>query len=211
MDHERKRRLMVEEQLKGRGIENEHVLNAFLEVERHLFVPEDLENNAYDDRPLSIGSNQTISQPYMVALMTEVLGIDKDDKVLEIGTGSGYQTAILSKVSKEVCSIERIGALAEKAESLLAKLGFSNIKYKVGDGTLGWPEESPFDKIIVTAATPRIPDPLINQLKDRGRIVLPLGGSFGQILTLIEKNGQSFIKKDICGCTFVPLIGKYGY
>ena len=193
-----------------RGIKNQKVLDAFRKVERHKFIPEDLRNNSYSDYPLPIGEGQTISQPYMVALMTECLGLTGGDKILEIGTGSGYQAAILAELAKEVYTIERFDSLAKRAEGVLNELGYKNIKIKVGDGTLGWPEEAPFDKIIITAATPRVPLPLTEQLKENGKLVLPLGESFSQILTVIEKRKDKLETLEVCGCVFVPLVGKYG-
>jgi protein-L-isoaspartate(D-aspartate) O-methyltransferase len=205
------RKKMVEEQLIPRSIHNQWVLGAFYKVERHRFVPKDSENNAYGDFPVSIGEGQTISQPYIVALMTENLDLSANDKVLEIGTGSGYQTAILAELAKEVYSIERFNKLAISAKTKLDILGYKNVHTKIGDGTLGWQEEAPFDKIIITAAAPYTPLPLIEQLKENGRIILPLGESFGQTLTLGQKINNNMEYKQICGCVFVPLIGKFAY
>lgn len=205
------RKRMVEEQLIPRGIQDPKVLAAFQKVERHKFVPKDLTANAYADFPVPIGSGQTISQPYIVALMTECLGLTGEEKVLEIGTGSGYQAAILAELAKEVYSIERFGNLAKTAEEVLSGLGYANIKIKVGDGTLGWPEAAPFDRIIITAASPRIPLPLTEQLRDNGKLIMPLGETFSQVLTLFEKKENKLESTQICGCVFVPLVGKYGY
>ncbi len=202
---------MVEEQLIMRGIKNQKVLNAFYKVERHKFIPQDIRAGAYGDFPLPIGEGQTISQPYIVALMTECLGLTGNEKVLEIGTGSGYQAAILAELAKEVYTIERFAALAKRAESLFNELGYNNIKVKVDDGTLGWQEEAPFDCVIITAASPQIPLPLTRQLKEGGKIILPLGGDFGQVLTVVEKKGSKLESSGICGCVFVPLVGRYGY
>ena len=202
---------MVEEQIIRRGIKDPRVLDAFYKVERHKFISADLSGSAYADFPLSIGAGQTISQPYIVALMTECLRLSGREKVLEIGTGSGYQTAILAELAGEVCSIERIEDLAMQAKNLIAGLGYANVKIKVGDGTLGWSEEAPFDCIIITAASPRIPLPLTQQLKDPGKMILPLGESFSQMLTLIEKQDGKINSREICGCVFVSLIGKYGW
>lgn len=201
---------MVEEQLKPRDIKDTEVLDAFQKVERHKFIPKDLASNAYADFPIAIGSGQTISQPYIVALMTECLRLTGQEKVLEIGTGSGYQTAILAELSQEVYSIERFENLAKRAQGLLNELGYTNIKIKVGDGTLGCPEEAPFDRIIITAASPRIPLPLTEQLKDGGKLIIPLGESFSQMLTLFEKKKDKLESTQICSCVFVPLVGKYG-
>ena len=200
---------MVEEQLIPRGIKNERVLEAFIKIERHRFVPEELSASAYADYPLPIGEGQTISQPYIVALMTEALLLTGNEKVLEIGTGSGYQAAILSELVKEVYSIERFDSLAKKTEATLKELGYLNIKIKIGDGTFGWPEEAPFDRIIITAASPRIPLPLAEQLNEGGKIILPLGDGFSQLLTLGNKINGKIETTEICNCVFVPLVGKY--
>jgi len=211
MDYTILRRRMVEEQLIPRGIEDPRVIDAFLKVERHRFIPEELRGSAYADYPVPIGEGQTISQPYIVALMTECLDLSGDEEVLEIGTGSGYQAAILAELSSQVYSIERFPSLGERAESLLQNLGYINIKIKVGDGTLGWPEEAPFSRIIVTAAAPEVPLPLAEQLSEGGKMILPLGETFSQVLTLIEKKKGQLKAESICGCVFVPLIGKFGY
>ncbi len=211
MDYEILRRQMVQEQLIPRGIKNPRVLDSFYKIERHLFIPENLRKSAYADFPLPIAEGQTISQPYIVALMTESLGLTGKEKVLEIGTGSGYQTAILAELTGDVYSIERFEALAEKAQTILSELGYKNIKIKVGDGTLGWEEGAPFDRIIITAASHKIPMPLIEQLADNGRLILPLGESFSQVLTLVEKKDGELKSTDICGCVFVPLVGKHGW
>ena len=211
MDYTILRRRMVEEQLIPRGIEDPRVIDAFLKVERHRFIPEELRGSAYADYPVPIGEGQTISQPYIVALMTECLDLSGDEVVLEIGTGSGYQAAILAELSSQVYSIERFPSLGERAESLLQNLGYINIKIKVGDGTLGWPEEAPFSRIIVTAAAAEVPLPLAEQLSEGGKMILPLGETFSQVLTLIEKKKGQLKAESICGCVFVPLIGKFGY
>jgi len=211
MDYKNLRKKMVEEQIIARGIKDKRLIDVLYKLERHRFVPENSKNSAYGDFPLPIGEGQTISQPYMVALMTECLSLKGNEKVLEIGTGSGYQTAILAELAREVYSIERIESLKLKAEKILNELGYTNIKIKLGDGTLGWPEESPFDRIIVTAATQDIPLPLLEQLNDRGIVVIPLGDRFSQVLAKIEKKNNQIIREDICGCVFVPLIGKYGF
>jgi len=202
---------MVEEQLIPRGIKEKRILDAFYKVERHKFIPEELRGSAYADFPVPIGEGQTISQPYIVALMTEYLALTGEEKVLEIGTGSGYQAAILAELAQEVYTIERFSNLAEKARSVFKELGYVNVKVKVQDGTLGWQEEAPFDRIIITAASPRIPLPLSEQLKENGRLVLPLGDGFAQVLTLVEKKKEKLELSQICGCVFVPLVGKYGY
>lgn len=202
---------MVEEQLIPRGIKDPRLLDTFRKVERHKFIPEELRSSAYADYPVPIGDGQTISQPYIVALMTECLELTGNEKVLEIGTGSGYQAAILAELAKEVCSIERFENLSRRAEAILKELGYVNIKIKVSDGTLGWEEEAPFDRIIITAASPRIPLPLTEQLKESGKLILPLGESFSQVLTVVEKKKGKLESIAVCGCVFVPLVGKYGW
>jgi len=203
---------MIETQLIPRGINNRNVLSAMKKIPRHLFVPEEYMDNAYEDHPLPIGSGQTISQPYMVALMTQVLELTGKEKTLEIGTGSGYQTAILAELSYKVYTVERIKSLSEKAQEILKKLKYENIYFKVGDGTEGWKEFAPYDRIIVTASSNSIPEPLIEQLsQNKGRLVIPIGEKFSQVLTLVIKDKENLEKKEICDCVFVPLIGKYGY
>ncbi len=212
VDFARLRKEMVQEQLLGRGIKDPRVIEAFLKVPRERFVPKRLQMYAYDDGPLSIGYGQTISQPYMVALMTELLDVDKRDKVLEIGTGSGYQTAILAELAGEVYSVERIPELAERAREVLQDLGYANVRIRVGDGTLGWDTYAPYDKIIVTAGAPKVPAPLIEQLASGGRMVIPVGPRYHQILKVLEKtwDGDVVEKEDI-PCIFVPLIGAEGW
>ncbi|MCM8778708.1 MAG: protein-L-isoaspartate(D-aspartate) O-methyltransferase [Candidatus Omnitrophica bacterium] len=202
---------MVKNQIIARGIKDERVIKAFLRIPRHNFVLENNLSEAYNDYPLPIGEGQTISQPYMVALMTECLRLKGEERVMEIGTGSGYQTAILAELAQEVYSIERFPSLAERAKVILEGLGYKNIKIKVGDGTLGWEEFSPYAGIMVTAGAPEVPPPLIAQLKEGGRLVIPLGESFSQVLTVIEKIGNKIRREEICGCVFVPLVGKYGW
>ncbi|HEC68798.1 MAG TPA: protein-L-isoaspartate(D-aspartate) O-methyltransferase [Candidatus Omnitrophica bacterium] len=205
------RREMVEEQIIARGIKDKRVISAFSEIPREEFVPFKFRDLAYRDFPLSIGYGQTISQPYMVALMTEVLDPFPGEKILEIGTGSGYQSAILAYLGAKVFSIERIPELAKKAQENLVRLGYQ-VQIKVGDGTLGWEEEAPFAGIIVTAGVDKVPSPLMKQLAIGGRMVIPLGGRLSQVLTKIEKLAENnFRKEEICGCIFVPLLGKYGY
>lgn len=202
---------MVEQQIVHRGIRDERVISALREVPRHKFVPEDLQNDSYEDCPLSIGNGQTISQPYIVALMTESLRLSAEDKVLEIGTGSGYQAAILARLCTHVYTVERIEVLLERAKGIFKDLGITNISTKLGDGTLGWEEFSPYQAIIVTAASDNVPPPLVKQLSEGGKLVIPLGRSFAQVLTLIEKKEGGLKEEQICGCAFVPLVGKYGY
>ena len=211
MDYDILRKRMVEEQLIARGIKDKKVLEAFYKVPRHRFVPEGVIDNAYSDFPLPIGNGQTISQPYIVALMTELLELSATDKVLEIGTGSGYQTAILSELTPKVYSVERFKQLSKEAGVALGELGYRNARLRIGDGTLGWQEESPFERIIITAASPRIPLPLVEQLAEKGKIVIPLGESFSQVLTVAEKINNRLQSREVCGCVFVPLVGKHGY
>ena len=202
---------MVEEQIIVRGIKDPKVIAAMKKVPRHLFVEEALQSQAYGDHPLPIGEKQTISQPYMVALMTEALLLNGKEKVLEIGTGSGYQTAILAELSEKVFSIERIRPLAIRARKLLYELGYFNVEIKIFDGTFGWMEESPFDAILVTAGSPDIPQPLIDQLTMGGRLVIPVGDAFVQDLFRMVKTEEGVKKEDLGGCRFVKLIGKYGW
>ncbi|MFC1658348.1 protein-L-isoaspartate(D-aspartate) O-methyltransferase [Candidatus Omnitrophota bacterium] len=211
MDYALLKRRMVQQQLIPRGIKDPRVIDALLKVERHKFIPEELRNSAYADYPVPIGEKQTISQPYIVALMTESLDLSCADRVLEIGTGSGYQTAILAELAQQVYSIERFPVLAKRAEALLKDLDYSNVKIKLADGTLGWVEEAPFSRIIVTAAAPKVPLPLIEQLTENGKMVLPLGEAFSQVLTVITKHEGQIKKEQICGCVFVPLIGEHAH
>lgn len=211
MDFQNLRDLMVDIQLIPRGIKDERVLKVMRKVPRHLFIDESEWFRAYDDMALPIGEGQTISQPYMVAIMTELLELKGDEKVLEIGTGSGYQAAILCELSREVYSIERVQTLSERASNVLRSLGYENIHLRVGDGTLGWPEEAPFDRMIITAACPEIPEPLIDQLSEGGMIVAPVGERFSQVLLRMRKGKGKFIEEYHTPCVFVPLIGKYGW
>lgn len=211
MDFKALRERMVEYQLIPRGINNHLVLDAFRKVERHKFVPEEFLDSAYGDHPLPIGDGQTISQPFIVALMTESLGLAGKENVLEVGTGSGYQTAILAELAKNVYSIERMPALAERAAQTLSALGYNNISITVKDGSLGWPEHAPYDAIMVTASSPAKPVTLLDQLKDGGKLVAPIGAAFGQILTLFTKKKDVIISDELCGCMFVPLIGREGW
>ena len=210
-DFDRKRLTMVEEQLVRRGIRNQGVLDAMGRVPRHRFVPPDSLRNAYRDGPLSIGDGQTISQPYMVALMSEQLDPAKEGRILEIGTGSGYQTAVLAELVDRVYTIERHGALSEQAQKGLAALGYRNIEFKIGDGTLGWAEAAPFDGILVTAGAPEVPEILKGQLGSGGRLVVPVGSATHQILFRITREEDCFKEERSTGCIFVPLIGKYGW
>ena len=204
-----KRKQMVEQQIKARGIKDERLLRAMLKVPRHKFIPFIYRQFAYKDRPLSIGEGQTISQPYIVALMTEALELSPEEKVLEIGTGSGYQAAILAELTKEVYTIEIIEKLANNADRVLKELGYENIKVKCGDGYLGWPEFVPFDAIIITCAVDPVPQPLIDQLADGAMLIVPLGRGGHQELTLIRKKGESLERSFITGCRFVPMTGDH--
>ena len=201
------RQAMVDDQIKKRGVSDQRLLDALNKVERHLFVPEEYRSKAYADHPLPIGENQTISQPYIVALMTELLKLDGDEKVLEVGTGSGYQAAVLSELAAEVFTIEIVEPLAERSEKLLDSLGYKNVTVRCGDGYAGWEEQAPFDRIIVTCAPPEIPEPLIQQLADSGRMVVPVG-DFWQELVLIEKFGDGIRKTNIIPVKFVPMTGE---
>jgi protein-L-isoaspartate(D-aspartate) O-methyltransferase len=197
---------MVETQLIPRGIKDKNVINAMLKVPRHLFVQPAFEHQAYDDHPLPIGSDQTISQPYIVAAMTEHLDIKKQNKVLEIGTGSGYQTAIIAELADTVYTVERFENLAQAATQRLQNLGYKNIRFKIGDGSLGWREFSPYDRIIVTAAAEDIPLSLTEQLIENGRMVIPIGETFSQKLFLLVKNRGRIKKRPLMDCVFVPLV-----
>jgi protein-L-isoaspartate(D-aspartate) O-methyltransferase len=205
------RQAMVLTQLKSRDITDPAVLNAMAQIPRENFIPAEYHDQAYYDGPLSIGSGQTISQPYIVALMTQELNVDNNCRVLEIGTGSGYQTAILAKLAKEVYTIERIENLSTMAQKALAEMNITNVKFLVGDGTCGWPQGIQFDRIIITAAAPQMPQPLAEQLKIGGLAVLPLGAEYSQELITIEKTSNGLKSKFVCGCRFVRLIGKFGY
>lgn len=211
MDFEKLRRWMVETQIILRGVKDQRVINAMLKVPRHRFVPEELIERAYDDMALPIGEGQTISQPYMVAVMTELLETDINHRVLEIGTGSGYQAAVLAEMAREVYTIERVASLSERARAIVRELGYENIFFKVGDGTLGWPEEAPFDRIIVTAAAPEIPDTLVEQLKGEGIIVAPVGSRYSQVLIKGRKKKGSLVTEESVPCVFVPLVGEKGW
>ena len=206
---EEKRIRMVEEQIQRRGIEDPRVLDAMRQVERHRFVPDDLAAYAYDDAPLRIGHGQTISQPYIVALMTELLDPQPDDRVLEIGTGSGYQSAVLSLLVAEVYSIEIVEPLGKSARALLDSLGCDNVQVRIGDGYQGWPEHAPFDKIIVTAAPPEIPPKLVEQLAEGGRMVLPVGDAYQNLVLLRRRDGE-IEERRITAVRFVPMVHERG-
>lgn len=211
IDFPKARLKMVEEQIASRGIKDPGLIAALKKIPRHLFVEEALQSQAYTDHPLPIGEKQTISQPYMVALMTEALLLTGKEKVLEIGTGSGYQTAILAEMCEKVYSVERIRPLAIRARKLLYELGYFNVEIKIFDGTFGWTEESPFDAILVTAGSPDIPQPLVDQLAMGGRLVIPVGDAFVQDLFRVTKTKEGVKREDLGGCRFVKLIGKYGW
>jgi protein-L-isoaspartate(D-aspartate) O-methyltransferase len=207
-DFATRRQQMVEQQLKPRDIKNDRVLAAMAKVPREEFIPADARADAYEDGPLPIGYDQTISQPYIVAFMTQQLRPQTSDRVLEIGTGSGYQAAILAELVKEVYSVEIVGPLAKGAEETLARLGYKNIHLKVGDGYKGWPEEAPFDAIIVTCAPDKVPQPLVDQLKDDGRMVIPVGERFAQQLYLLEKKNGQLKESVTLPVRFVPMAGE---
>jgi protein-L-isoaspartate(D-aspartate) O-methyltransferase len=220
------RHRMVEVQLRGRGVADERVLEAMERVPRHLFVPSSQRRSAYDDTPLPIAEGQTISQPYMVARMTELLGLTPDSKVLEVGTGSGYQAAVLAELAGQVWTVERHPELARRAEELLTQLGYTNVRVIVGDGSVGFVPDAPYDAIIVTAAAPRLPEALLEQLAPHGRMVIPIHEGYAEDCKLIERLTEPpaapgavpgerptprYRETSIVGCTFVPLIGEQGY
>ena len=196
---------MLEAQLKARGIKDEKVLKAMRKVPRHLFVPDNMKVQAYNDEPLPIGEGQTISQPYIVAYMTEVLSLKKNEKVLEIGTGSGYQSAILAEIVDKLYTVEVVSLLSHKAQEVLNKLGYRNIDFKISDGNFGWKENAPFDAIIVTAAPSQIPQSLLEQLKNNGNMVVPVGITF-QELVLVTREKKKFKRKKLIPVRFVPLV-----
>lgn len=211
MKFRRLREKMVSTQIEARGIHDYRVLEAMRKVPRHLFVGEALQDQAYGDFPLPIGEGQTISQPYIVAEMTQALELTKDDRVLEIGTGSGYQTAILAELAFRVYTIERVRELFIGARKLLDQLGYHNVIAKCSDGTLGWPDESPFDAIIVTAGAPEVPEKLVQQLTISGRMVIPVGDRFSQTLLGIRRDEDGIQDTSLGGCRFVKLIGEHGW
>jgi protein-L-isoaspartate(D-aspartate) O-methyltransferase len=205
------RQKMVDAQLRARGIRDERVLAAMGKVPRHLFVADEYGDSAYEDHPLPIGSGQTVSQPYIVAFMLEALALDGSETVLEVGTGSGYLTALLAELARQVYSVERIESLARAADGMLQRLGYGNASLMVGDGSLGLVEYAPFDGIVVSAAAPIIPQPLLEQLVDGGRMVIPVGPAHAQELKLVRKQGGRVTVANLEGCRFVPLIGQQGY
>jgi len=203
--YDRERKEMVEYQIRRRGVKDRKVLRAMLKVPRHLFVPEQMKELAYGDEPLPIGEGQTISQPYIVAYMTEALRLRGRERVLEIGTGSGYQTAILAEIVREVYTVELIPELSARARGVLDKLGYRNIQFRVGDGTLGWPEHAPFDAILVSAAPASVPPALVEQLKPGGKMIIPVGTDF-QELVLVTRKETGWDEQRLIGVRFVPLI-----
>ena len=212
MNWEEERRLMVDHQLRRRGIHDRGVLAVMEKIPRHRFVPDEFEGSAYSDSPVTIGEAQTISQPYMVALMTQCLKVHRGDKILEIGTGSGYQTAVLMELGAQVYTIERVKSLADKAEKRLRELGYDAFRIQIGDGTLGWPEEAPFDGIIVTAAAPEAPKVYKEQLiPEGGKLVIPVGSRYSQVLHRVTRFQDRYSTEEFTPCVFVPLVGKYGW
>lgn len=210
-DFKKERLAMAEGQLRKRDIVDPRVLGAMAAIPRHAFVSAEYQVAAYEDRPLPIGEGQTISQPYMVAVMTQSLDLKGEERVLEVGTGSGYQTAILAELAKTIFTVERLQALIQRAQKILQELGYSNIFFFAGDGTKGWPEKAPFDGIIVTAGAPEIPQTLTSQLADGGRLVIPVGPRYTQTLYKVTRKGNRFTEEEITGCVFVPLVGDFGW
>jgi protein-L-isoaspartate(D-aspartate) O-methyltransferase len=209
--YESERQRMVVEQFLSRDITDKRVLDAMRKVPRHIFVPEEHRHLAYSDCPLPIGSNQTISQPYIVALMTQMLELKGHETVLEIGTGSGYQAAVLALMAREVYTVERHESLAKRALEAIKELDIKNVSLQVGDGTRGWPEHAPYDAILATAAAPKVPQPLLDQLVDGGRLIIPVGGRIGQYLERWFREGAKFHHEQTVAVAFVPLLGEYGW
>lgn len=207
----KERREMVRTQLESRGVRDPRVLAAAGKVPRELFVPENMRDRAYADSPLPVGEGQTISQPYIVAFMTECLELDGTEKVLEIGTGSGYQAAMLAELAEKVYTVERVGSLAASARTVIEALGYKNVEFRVGDGSEGWEEHAPYDGIMVTAGAPDVPPALTRQLAEGGRLVIPVGGRGLQDLVVMKKEDGQLSSRRVSGCVFVPLIGKYGH
>jgi len=211
IDYEKERGRMVDEQIAARGVADPRVLGAMRKVPRHEFLPDVLKSQAYGDHAIPIGEGQTISQPYMVALMTELLGLRESDRVLEIGTGSGYQAAVLAELCRKVYTIDRVKGLADRARATLDRLGYRTVAIKVFDGTYGWKDMAPFDAIIVTAAAPEIPAPLMEQLKEEGRMVVPVGERYSQELVVVTTKAEGVTHQRSVPCMFVPLIGNHGW
>jgi len=211
IDYKQERSRMVDEQIAGRGVKDERVLAVMRKIPRHEFLPEAIRGMAYNDSALPLGEGQTMSQPYMVALMTELLGLKGAERVLEIGTGSGYQAAVLAELCQKVYTVERIKTIADKARATLDRLGYKSVAIKIYDGTYGWKEMAPYDAIIVTAGSPDIPAPLVEQLKEGGRLVIPVGDRYGQQLITVVKTVEGMITERSIPCVFVPLIGNHGW
>jgi protein-L-isoaspartate(D-aspartate) O-methyltransferase len=211
INYEKERGRMVDEQIAGRGVKDERVLAVMRKIPRHEFLPEGIRGMAYNDSALPLGEGQTMSQPYMVALMTELLGLKGAERVLEIGTGSGYQAAVLAELCQKVYTVERIKTIADKARATLDRLGYKSVAIKIYDGTYGWKEMAPYDAIIVTAGSPDIPAPLVEQLKEGGRMVIPVGDRYGQQLITVVKTAEGMITERSIPCVFVPLIGNHGW
>ena len=211
MDLEKERNRMVDDQIVARGVKDPRVLAVMRKVPRHVFIPEAMRSMAYGDNALPLGESQTISQPYIVALMTELLELKGTERVLEIGTGSGYQAAILAELCEKVYTVERIKALADKARSTLDSLGYHTVAIKVYDGTYGWKEMAPYDAVMVTAGAPNVPDPLVEQLKEGGRMVIPIGERYGQRLITVVKTAEGAFTQKSIPCMFVPLIGNHAW
>lgn len=210
-DYQLQQELMVETQLRSRGVRNARVLEAMRRVERHRFVPESERDRAYGDFPLGIGEGQTISQPYMVAVTIAALELKGEERILDVGAGSGYQTALLSLLAAEVYAVERIPTLAESAERTLKDLNYNNVTMVIGDGSAGLAAHAPYDGIAVAAGSPQVPKPLLEQLKDGGRLVIPVGNHLSQVLTVIHKRGGKFHTTKLDACRYVKLIGEYGW
>jgi len=210
-DYSLARKRMVKNQLAPRGITDQRVLRVVGKIPRHLFMEEALIGEAYNDHPLPIGHKQTISQPYIVALMTQALELTGKEKTLELGTGSGYQTAVLAELSDKVYTIERIRPLMEKARKLLYESGYTNIMFKAFDGTFGWKQYQPYDAIMVTAGAPKIPEPLLDQLAEGGRMIIPIGDKYSQELIKVIRKKDRYKKENLGGCRFVDLIGVHGW
>jgi len=211
INYEKERGRMVDEQLVSRGVKDERVLATMRKIPRHEFLPEAIRGMAYSDSALPLGEGQTMSQPYMVALMTELLGLKGPERVLEIGTGSGYQAAVLAELCEKVYTVERIKTLADKTRVQLDRLGYKRVAIKIYDGTYGWKEMAPFDAIIVTAGSPDIPAPLVEQLKEGGRMVIPVGDRYGQQLITVVRTAEGMVTSRSIPCVFVPLIGNHGW
>lgn len=207
----RERRNMVEQQLRARGIRDDRILEAFLGVPRHHFVPDKWIERAYDDGPIPIGHDQTVSQPYMTAAMIQAARVSPGNRVLDVGTGSGYQATVLAAMRAQVFTVERIPELAGQAAGRLAELGYRDVRQRVADGTLGWEEYAPFDSIIVGAASPRVPEPLLQQLRESGRLVIPVGRDYSQVLHIVTRTGDGYRTDRAERCVFVPLIGEFAW